>query len=405
MRGAGVASTMRAMALLPFMCPGSMVLAQTWTQLPDFPGTARDDAASFSIGDRIHVGTGMEVGWSLTNDWYAFDASTDTWTPIASLPAEPRQYSCAFVANGKGYVFGGLAAGGALNDLWEYDPLVDQWTSRAPLPAAGRYAAVATCANGAGIAFVATGMLDGGVPTNETWKYDAAADSWSPTLPVPGPPRHRAAAAAYPLHGFVVYGGADPAFNALTDIWRYSEDAGGPEWLPDSSLPAPRYGSDARPAPYLVIGGAFTETDFHDQVWTAGPSGWSAWPEFAGGSRRGAVIGWDATLNNTYYGTGLDGSLTRHNDWWRLTTPVGIAGPANSAFDLCTVPGTGALLFRSAASGPILVMISDPAGRTVLVQRSFTNTPIPTSALSIGTYVVSVIGPSNRRCIARWTKF
>jgi hypothetical protein len=30
----------------------SLASAQTWQQLPDFPGTARDDAASFSINNK-----------------------------------------------------------------------------------------------------------------------------------------------------------------------------------------------------------------------------------------------------------------------------------------------------------------------------------------------------------------
>lgn len=60
-------SNMRS--LLPLLLLiSSAVSAQTWQQLPDFPGNARDDAASFSIGNKIYVGTGMEVGWGLTND-------------------------------------------------------------------------------------------------------------------------------------------------------------------------------------------------------------------------------------------------------------------------------------------------------------------------------------------------
>ena len=54
-------------SLLPFLLlSATVVSAQTWQQLPDFPCTARDDAASFSIGNKIYVGTGMEVGWGFT---------------------------------------------------------------------------------------------------------------------------------------------------------------------------------------------------------------------------------------------------------------------------------------------------------------------------------------------------
>jgi N-acetylneuraminic acid mutarotase len=54
--------------LLPFLLAvGTTLHAEVWQQLPDFPGTARDDAAAFSIDNKIYVGTGMEVGWGLTN--------------------------------------------------------------------------------------------------------------------------------------------------------------------------------------------------------------------------------------------------------------------------------------------------------------------------------------------------
>ena len=100
----------------------SVASAQTWEQLPDFPGTPRDDAASFMIGDHIYVGTGMEVGFGLTNDWFRFDMISETWDPIASMPASPRQYCTAFTVDDTGYVFGGIDSTGALNELWAYDP-------------------------------------------------------------------------------------------------------------------------------------------------------------------------------------------------------------------------------------------------------------------------------------------
>src|SRR5262245_60920502 len=46
------------------------VSAQFWQQLPDFPGTARDDGAAFSPNGQFCLGTGMEVGWALTSDWW-----------------------------------------------------------------------------------------------------------------------------------------------------------------------------------------------------------------------------------------------------------------------------------------------------------------------------------------------
>src|SRR5262245_53893716 len=103
---------MRRVTLLPTLMLGVPLVAQTWTQLPDFPGTERDDATSFTLNGKIYVGTGMEVGWGLTNDWWCFDTSTETWTPIAALPATPRQYCTGFTVADTGYVFGGIDGNG-----------------------------------------------------------------------------------------------------------------------------------------------------------------------------------------------------------------------------------------------------------------------------------------------------
>jgi hypothetical protein len=40
------------------------VQSQTWTQLLDFPGSARDDAAGFIIGNTFYVGTGLDGGFN-----------------------------------------------------------------------------------------------------------------------------------------------------------------------------------------------------------------------------------------------------------------------------------------------------------------------------------------------------
>src|SRR5262245_31139986 len=153
--------------IAPLLLYAGALPAQIWTQLPDFPGTARDDAASFTIGSKIYVGTGMEVGWGLTNDWWCFDTQTDSWTSIAALPSTPRQYAAAFTVADTGYVFGGVDANGALNELWAYRPDQNAWEQRSSMPAEARYACVAV--EGWSYGIVATGMLASGSPTSEAW--------------------------------------------------------------------------------------------------------------------------------------------------------------------------------------------------------------------------------------------
>lgn len=282
-----------------------------WTQLAPFPGTARDDASSFTIGNTVYVGTGRDVVFALTNDWHAFDMIEETWEPIATMPASGRQYCAAFSDGTYGYVFGGVNGEGPLNELWRYDPAQDAWTAMTPLPAPGRYATVAFN-NG----MVCTGLLDGGVATNECWQYDVTTDSWSAGPPVPGPARHRAAGSG--AHVFVV-GGRSGDGAVLDDAHHY--DPQSDSWSTSASpLPAARFGADAVFDELLgsiyLVGGASSDSEFHAESWSGEP--WSPIAPFAGGPRRGGVIAYGAPfgiVQNIYYGTGVD-DTQRYEDWW-----------------------------------------------------------------------------------------
>ena len=288
--------------------------AQQWVQLPDFPGTARDDATAFTVGSSIYVGTGLDVDFALRNDWYMFDALTGAWSAIASMPTTGRQYCAAFTAGQSGYVFGGVDANGPLNELWRYDPMTDTWEQRTSLPGPGRSASVAFDTG-----LICTGMLADGVPTDEVWHYDAATDSWSQKAPVPGGPRHRASGSGSGSIGGVdvlISGGANAAFEALSDAYRSSPpwDA----WYPILEMPGARYGADG--CMNFVVGGASAVDEYHDDTWMFyEPWGWTISEPFPGGPRRGGVMATSATMSGLdvrlYYGTGVD-FTERKNDWW-----------------------------------------------------------------------------------------
>ncbi|MBK9636997.1 MAG: hypothetical protein IPO63_03965 [Bacteroidetes bacterium] len=78
--------------------------AQTWTALPDFPGSGRDDAAGFIIGNTFYVGTGLDGGFNAQRDFYKLDLSNETWSTGTSLNAGlERQYACGFSDANYGY--------------------------------------------------------------------------------------------------------------------------------------------------------------------------------------------------------------------------------------------------------------------------------------------------------------
>ncbi|MBP6392521.1 MAG: T9SS type A sorting domain-containing protein [Flavobacteriales bacterium] len=370
-------------------------LGQTWVQLADFPGTPRDDAASFTIYDKVYVGTGLDENFQLRSDWYVYDINSDTWDTIAALPASPRQYCTSFTLNDTGYLFGGLDANGPLNELWRYDRTTDTWDQRAPLPALGRYAAVALT-HVWDYAYVCTGMLAGGIPTNETWKYDPITDAWAMRAPIPGAARHRAAAMDN-----AVIGGADSAFNTLSDVYRYQQYTD--SWNVGPTMPSGRYSADA--ADGRLICGAKNTTDVSDSCWILAAQWDVTSTPFPPGGRRSGVVGLNlfmADINFLFYGTGSD-NVQRYKDWWRYNLPgSSVEERRRERLTLFPDPADATVTLRLDGSmRNAIIEVQDMCGRTLLLDRANALThQLDVSGLSNGGYIVTVRSTGNV-CAAR----
>lgn len=351
---------MRSLLTITLLC-WLRLHGQQWTQLPDFPGTPRDDAAAFTAVNGVYVGTGLDNGFQYTNDWYFFSMSEWAWSTVASLPASGRQYACAFAMEENGYLFGGVDASGPLNELWCYNTTTDTWTERTPLPGQGRYASAVFTIDDK--AYVCTGMFSGGIPTNEVWEYDHVTDTWTQRAPVPGAARHRASAIMN-----MIAGGADADGNALADVHAYSPATN--TWITQSAMPGARYAAEA--AENLIIGGASSPTTLHAEAWSYDTVGdtWNsnALPPFPGGPRRGAVSAPNLYLMDVgmvFYGTGSD-NQQRFNDWWTLTFPVGMGERTSPSMVMYPNPTTDRVTITGLpAFGKVRLRLLDNQGREV----------------------------------------
>jgi N-acetylneuraminic acid mutarotase len=161
---------------------------QSWNKLQDFPGVARDDGATFTIGNKVYGGTGLQVGWTCANDFYVFDLTTETWGVIAPLPLiASRQYAVGFSILEKGYVFGGVNdSGNLLNDLWEYNPTTNSWQQKSSMPSIGRSGSLAFVINN--IVYIVGGRTATQNAIPETWMYNPSTNSWTQltNLPING---------------------------------------------------------------------------------------------------------------------------------------------------------------------------------------------------------------------------
>ena len=123
----------------------------------------------------------LGIGWAVAQ-------APGRWVKLAPFP-DPSEELYGAAANGKLYVFGGLAPGWNPKGLvYEYDPSTGKWTKKKPMPLPSHHVAFADL-NGkiyafGGFVLPASGPA-GWAPLNNAWEYDPAADTWKALAPMP----------------------------------------------------------------------------------------------------------------------------------------------------------------------------------------------------------------------------
>jgi N-acetylneuraminic acid mutarotase len=131
------------------------------------------------------------------------------WSKLAPFP-EPSEEVLGASANGKLYVFAGLAPGFKPRGLvYEYDPAGDMWLAKKPMPLPSHHVAIAEF-NDKIYVFGGFRYPDAGPPAwqpiDNAWEYDPATDHWKALAPMPS---RRGAGSAAVVNGKIyVIGGA-----------------------------------------------------------------------------------------------------------------------------------------------------------------------------------------------------
>jgi N-acetylneuraminic acid mutarotase len=147
-----------------------------WTIKPNFPGNARLQAASFSIGNYGFCGGGRNLTTDF-NDWYCYHATTNNWSAILPYPKTCHE-AVAFSINGMGYVgLGKSLSTTYYSDFYSYNPITNEWKAIASFPGAVRTYATAFAIGEMG--YVVTGQDENGVFSNECWQYNPKTNSWN----------------------------------------------------------------------------------------------------------------------------------------------------------------------------------------------------------------------------------
>ncbi|MBD3635915.1 MAG: T9SS type A sorting domain-containing protein [Crocinitomicaceae bacterium] len=160
---------------------------QTWTQMANFPGTARTQGVSFEVDNIGYVGLGKAGDFATyLKDLWSYDYLTNSWTQVADFPGTARIDAVGAQMGGKAYVGLGRDATSYPVDFYEYYPANDTWAQKTDFPGTAR-------ANACSFArfpqfFVTTGE-DGLGFLNDTWQYNYFGDTWFQMTDFPGDPR------------------------------------------------------------------------------------------------------------------------------------------------------------------------------------------------------------------------
>lgn len=111
-----------------------------WIYLSSFPPGNRPGITGFALEGKAYLGTGNNVdsqNFTVFKDFWLYDPSTNEWTQIEDFPGTARTTAQAFIINNKGYIglgFNGLGAPPIYNDFYSFDPLSMTWTKVADFP-------------------------------------------------------------------------------------------------------------------------------------------------------------------------------------------------------------------------------------------------------------------------------
>lgn len=208
-------------------------ITDIWTKKADFPGNSVRGAVGFSIATKGYLGTGLTFEGGVTNEFWEYDPATDKWTEKASLPVTAaRTEAVGFSIGTKGYIGTGNFFTNnetkCLNDFWEYDPAADAWTEKASLPvSSARSEAVGFSIGNKG--YIGTGLIfgSGWGANRDFWEWDQETDKWTRKADFGGLKRSGAIGFSIGRKGYIGTGSTydeNDLFNYSRDFWEWDQE-------------------------------------------------------------------------------------------------------------------------------------------------------------------------------------
>ncbi|MCW3076008.1 MAG: hypothetical protein JWO32_617 [Bacteroidetes bacterium] len=338
------------MKLLLFLFSANLCFSQAWFQLADLPGAQRDDGVGAVIGNEAFFGTGSN-GSGLENSFYKLNLSSNTWSAIASMPAgSNRQYASAFAYSNYLFVSCGIGnAGAVFSDTYRYDAALNTWTTAASKPGTAVWGAASFTLGSK--AYVFGGKYANSAGSDEVWEYDMIANTWIQKNNFPFGARWRASAAVLTNTAYVIFGLDNTGTGAFRkEIYKYIQVTD--TWLKVADIPQPNRGRAYSSMQtinnkLIIFGGLDTLNNYYNDSWFFDEiNGFVQGPALPSFGRKGGMA--CASGNKFYYSCGINITNTRLKETWLLDLSVGIEKLDNAnAFYIYPNPNNGWLTIHS----------------------------------------------------------
>jgi N-acetylneuraminic acid mutarotase len=382
--------------LAAFLFP-TLLCAQDWLRLSDFPGTKRDDGVAVLVGDKAYFGSGLQEGWWFAGDFHALDLGNFSWSTISGMPhATERQYASAFPGNNCFFVFGGEGFTSVLNDMYRYNIAADTWSQVASKPGGGVMAA--SCMNFGDKVIIAGGKVAGpGPATSEVWEYTISTDSWLRKADYPFPARWRSCATVLNNKGYLLFG-IDDSNAHRRELYKY--DPGLDSWTKESDFPGDgrAYAAMEANTKLLVFGGHGDQNKYYNDVWYYSDSSgvWLQGPSMSGLPRRTNM----SCLKDEKFviSCGLGQGDARLNETWLLDAPVGLGEIKSEVFEIYPNPVGDELHITFINAGKYKLSIKSLSGSDLMDfdANGVTSVVADLRGLQPGIYFLSCTGGSTQ---------
>lgn len=353
-----------------FLFSSSFLSAQSWLQITDFPGSARDDGSVFSIGNKAYCFTGSN-GSSCTADGYIYDGVNNVWTNMATLPnGKERQYATAFSYSNTGYMLTGITCNNiCLKDFWMYSPTTNSWSALPDFPGQARQGACNFVIGDK--AYIISGRDTSGTVFTDVWEFNFTNSTWTQKNNLPFAGMFRGTAFQINNIGYVCFGLTNNS-NFNSHIYQY--DQLNDSWLVISSisLPARNYVACAVTSnKAFFYGGQDSTYTILNDVHLFDPLT-NTITTYLGIPTLGRKGGMAFSLNNIFYiTTGVDSSPARVKETWKNDQFVSLKENNPSSLELNVFPNPTSNEIKVQSSYKIeKAIILDVLGKRILEDTS-----------------------------------